>query len=125
MPAKSLLIVDDSELTRTVLKELLEAEGYLVHEAADGEQALERLSQNERPALILLDLAMPVMHGLQFLDALKQRGQQDLLGSILVMSADRADLQKVEGYAVHGVFEKPFSLRELVKRVAQACPPTP
>ncbi len=120
---RTLLIVDDSELTRAVLRELLEAEGYGVHEVCDGAQALEWLKGNPAPSLILLDLAMPVMTGVEFLRAVSARGDQETLSRVLVMSADRRDLERLGEFALCSVFEKPFSMRELVKRVGECAAP--
>lgn len=71
MPSDSLdsapiLVIDDDLATREVLSMLLDAEGYTVQTATDGAAALQHLRQGEHPALILLDLMMPIMDGWQF-----------------------------------------------------------
>ena len=68
------LIVDDDAGTRSALKSLLESQGYSVDQAADGAAALERLVDLP-PDLIVTDLDMPVMNGMQLLSALRERGQ--------------------------------------------------
>ena len=60
---RHVLIVDDDAGIRTALRDLLETEGYLVSEAANGLAALGRLRSGLRPGVILLDLMMPVMDG--------------------------------------------------------------
>jgi CheY-like chemotaxis protein len=66
----AILIVDDDESTLSSLEGLLELEGYTVEKARNGEEALDLLTIRGRaPALILLDLKMPVMDGWQFLAA--------------------------------------------------------
>jgi len=65
-----LLIVDDDALTREVIKDLLKARGYLVTEAADGQQALDQLTR-QLPDLIILDINMPVMNGFETLKHLQ------------------------------------------------------
>jgi len=61
-----ILVVEDDDDIRDSLKELLEEEGYRVDTAANGQQALGKLQEQELPQLILLDLMMPVMDGWQF-----------------------------------------------------------
>ena len=61
-----ILVVEDDDDIRDSLKELLEEEGYRVDTAANGQQALVKLQEQELPQLILLDLMMPVMDGWQF-----------------------------------------------------------
>lgn len=68
----SLLLVDDSECVRSVLRELLEANGYLVFEAANGREGLE-LFESNRPDIVVTDLQMPEMDGLTFIAALNDR----------------------------------------------------
>ena len=64
----TVLVVDDDDDIRETLAEFLQDEGYAVRKAANGLEALERLRENQSPCLILLDLTMPVMDGLQFRD---------------------------------------------------------
>jgi len=67
------LVVDDEEEARLLARRHLERLGCDVAEARDGVEAVEWLSDNPRPALILLDLAMPRMDGFGFLEALGER----------------------------------------------------
>jgi CheY-like chemotaxis protein len=84
-PRRILLVDDDADL-RQSLAEALENEGYLVAQAANGAEAMETLRQPERPAVILLDLLMPVMNGWQFCE-LKQRDPDTAHIPVLAMSA--------------------------------------
>ena len=68
----SVLIVDDEPNIRRMLASLLEAEGYLVRQAADGEAAVRALT-TEEPDVVLLDLALPGANGLQILEKVRQR----------------------------------------------------
>lgn len=67
---KSCLVVDDSSVVRKVARRILEALDYVVDEAEDGQEALEKC-QREMPDAILLDFQMPVMDGLAFIKALR------------------------------------------------------
>jgi CheY-like chemotaxis protein len=66
MSERPILVVDDSDLLRDALTGLLEAEGYDVVVAANGEEAMEHLGAGLEPGLIVLDLVMPRKNGLQF-----------------------------------------------------------
>jgi DNA-binding response OmpR family regulator len=68
--ARKILVVDDDELVRNALSRYLTVEGYDVETAADGEAGLKRL-HDDPPSLVLLDLNMPKMGGLEFLKAEK------------------------------------------------------
>src|SRR5215208_4929775 len=69
----AILVVDDDEAIRWLLREILSTEGYAVRVAANGQEALAILSGGFRPCLILLDLDMPVMDGWQFCAVHQQR----------------------------------------------------
>ena len=70
-PTHTCLVVDDSRVVRKVARRILEARGFAVREAADGQIALDSC-RVEMPDSVLLDWNMPVMHGLEFLKALRQ-----------------------------------------------------
>ncbi|HVL66217.1 MAG TPA: response regulator [Vicinamibacterales bacterium] len=80
----TILVVDDSALARRSTRRLLEAAGYRVLEAEDGLSALERFSL-ERPDVVLLDLVMKGMYGLDVLSSLRQI---DPAARVIVVSAD-------------------------------------
>jgi PAS domain S-box-containing protein len=71
-PGAGVLVVEDDDATRAVLRRALEKEGWTVSEAENGRVGLERVAA-ETPALILLDLMMPEMDGFEFLDELRAR----------------------------------------------------
>ena len=68
---RRVLVVEDEESARTLIRRALEAEGWEVDEAENGRVALERLAERE-PALVLLDLMMPEMDGFEFLETLRE-----------------------------------------------------
>ena len=110
------LVVDDDPDILQTLALCLSTEGYRVQMAANGKEALEVLA-SERPAVILLDLMMPVMDGWQFVAELDRRGQRE--SPLLILSADRA----VQGHAAKlradAFLAKPFDLDELLVKVSQ------
>ena len=115
--APSVLVVDDDPVLRDVLSDQLARAGYEVARVADGAQALAYLDR-VRPSLILLDLAMPVMDGWQFL---AERDQNPALRSIpvLVISAHRDVADRVA--ALHANYmAKPITGDRLLDEIAHA-----
>jgi two-component system, chemotaxis family, chemotaxis protein CheY len=70
MTPRSCLVVDDSKVVRKVARRILEANGFQVEEAEDGQKALEAV-RRAMPSAVLLDWNMPVMNGIEFLTAFK------------------------------------------------------
>lgn len=109
-----ILVVDDEETMVRSLSTLLAQEGYDVAVAADGPQALEA-ARAERPDLILLDVMLPGMDGL---DVCRQIRTWSVV-PIIMLTAKTAEVDKVVGLEVGAddYVTKPFSSRELVARV--------
>lgn len=115
---RPILVVEDDEDTRVTLRYILEAKGYDVAEAGDGRAALAWLENGSRPCLILLDLMMPVMSGLEFLASF--RAQPDHADTpVIVVSAwpERA----AETPGIQGFLKKPFNLVELLEQTRRFC----
>ena len=112
-----ILAVDDAPANVEILKVRLEAEGYEVVTAADGEEALERVREFA-PDLVLLDILMPKLDGIEVLKRIKADGTQRFLPVILVTAkADTKDV--VQGLDAGGddYLTKPFEQVALVARV--------
>ncbi|BDG06833.1 response regulator [Anaeromyxobacter oryzae] len=109
------LVVDDDPDILDAICDILEAEGYRVARARHGLEALERVSE-ELPAVILLDLMMPVMDGLAFANALRQRPVPRRI-PIVVISAD-GNPQKVAALGAQGYLAKPFDIDALLTHVS-------
>jgi two-component system chemotaxis response regulator CheY len=117
MKAK-ILLVDDSGLARRAMRQMLESADYDVAEAEEGLTALERYFL-EKPDLVLLDLVMKGMNGL---DVLKKLLQLDAAVRVIVVSADVQDSSRemaVSGGA-SGFITKPVARAELLTAVAKA-----
>ena len=84
---KRILVVDDHESTRDILKKMLEKGGWIVDEAENGQIALDKIKINE-PELILLDLLMPVMDGFGFLKKIKTNKRYLKIPIIVITSKD-------------------------------------
>jgi DNA-binding response OmpR family regulator len=114
MSGRSILVVEDEEAIAEAVRVRLASEGYDVRVAGDGPEAL-RLAGDERPDLVVLDLMLPGMDGLEVCRELQRESWVPVL--MLTARADEAD--KVAGLAVGAddYMTKPFSLRELAARV--------
>jgi signal transduction histidine kinase/DNA-binding response OmpR family regulator/putative methionine-R-sulfoxide reductase with GAF domain len=84
------LVIEDDESTRTMLRRLLVGEGCLVSEAANGRLALERL-EDGRPDLILLDLMMPEMDGFEFLAEIRTMEAHANIPVVVITAADLSE----------------------------------
>ena len=114
-----ILVVDDDESIRQIVRLFLSDEGYQVAEAPNGEVALAMLDAVE-PALILLDLRMPVLDGWQFV-----RRYRELPGPHAPIIACVAALDAVRDCAdldIAGVLNKPFDLEDLLAAVRSQLP---
>jgi CheY-like chemotaxis protein len=124
----AVLIVDDDDATRQVLRRSLVRQGWGVVEATNGRAALERIKTCV-PGLILLDLVMPEMDGFEFLDELRKDSQWDNIPVVVLTSRDlgpneRAMLTgKVERILQKGAYSREALLREVRKIVAQKVQP--
>lgn len=117
---KTLLIVDDEVDARTLLAEILTAEGYRVVTVGDGEQALSLLrTSDEQPALILLDLVMPVMDGWGFL---AERARDARLAALpVLLISGQADARKTAaGFKQVSCIEKPIEVAGLLRFIKRA-----
>ena len=116
-PAPNILVVDDDPDIRQTLAEALAEGGRRVLTARDGYDAVEKLDSLERPCLILLDLMMPRMSGLEFLDHLsRQPGLEDVV--VVVMSAHDGLRREAEHHArVRATLRKPFDFDGLLSLV--------
>src|SRR5215218_3234151 len=88
----SILLVEDTEDNRFMMRRLLEMSGYNVVEATDGEEAV-RMAASERPALILMDLSLPVIDGLAATRAIRKLDGFGKVPIVAVSAHDTSDFQ--------------------------------
>jgi CheY-like chemotaxis protein len=117
-----ILIVEDDDDIREALTQILELEGYVVREAANGREALDISAREPIPSLILLDLMMPVMDGWQF-RAEQLKDPRLAKVPVVVISADASVHEKVASFGAASVLPKPISLDRLLRAVETLCPP--
>jgi DNA-binding response OmpR family regulator len=108
------LVVEDDEGIREMLKYNLVTAGFSVHEASDGAAGL-RSARTSRPDLILLDLMLPGMSGFDFCRALRKSSRVP----IIMITAKDAEVDKIVGLELGAddYITKPFSIREVLARV--------
>src|SRR5579884_324068 len=108
------LVVDDDDDIRQLLRELLQRAGYDVDEASDGRTALRRLFESP-PALVILDVSMPEMDGYQTLERIRDLSDVP----VLMLTARSQELEKVRGLSAGAddYVAKPFGRQELLARV--------
>ena len=111
------LIVDDEPQIRRLLRVVLEGENYQVQEAENGQQGLTEIA-NRRPAIILLDLGLPDMEGLEVLKRLREWSE----APVLVLSVRDDEQSKVAALdsGAEDYVTKPFSTAELLARLRAA-----
>ena len=117
MAIGKILIVDDEDDIRNLILTYLEKEGYQVYETADGLQAVNTASE-KAPDLIVLDIMLPKMSGLEVLSALRR--ESDVY--VILLTAKTEEVDKLVGLnmGADDYLTKPFSPRELVARVNAA-----
>lgn len=116
---RSLLVVDDDEAIREIVRAVLEVEGYAVSTAAEGAEAIEQLRAGLRPGLILLDLRMPGVDGRAFRDL--QAAEPDLAAIPVVILSGDGDAPRVAGSLGLECLLKPVDLDHLLAVVARHC----
>ena len=118
--ARNCLVVDDSRVVRKVARRILEANGYAVSEAADGQQALDACRAG-LPDFVLLDWNMPVMDGITFLRTL--RGEFGPENPTVIFCTTENDMAHIEMAITSGAQEyimKPFDEDILLGKLGQA-----
>jgi two-component system response regulator ResD len=109
-----ILVVDDEERIRRLLRMYLEKEGYMIEEAEDGETALDKAIENNYD-LLILDVMMPGMDGIEVCERLRQTKSTP----VLMLTAKGEEANRVQGFeaGVDDYVVKPFSPREVIYRV--------
>ena len=124
MGGRTVLLVEDEPTLRELVAAVLRDEGYAVVEVRDGLQAIQAVEQQaisgERPNVILLDMMLPRVDGLEVLHHLSQRGA-DM--PVVAMSASPYHLAAAAAAGATTTLGKPFELDDLLAVVDRHCPP--
>ena len=117
MNSANILVVDDEPQIRRVLRSTLSTQGYVITEAKTGEEALESL-RKERPDLVLLDMNMPGMGGIETCREIRRASDAPII-MLTVRNAERDKVAALDAGADDYVV-KPFGIEELLARIRAA-----
>lgn len=114
-----ILVIDDSITNQVFLDALLTEEGYRVESVSSADEALAKIVQ-EKPRLILLDLLMPKVNGLEMLERLRENSDTAVIPVMVISAVDEPEYrQKCLNLGVKRYFPKPIEISELVSAVAR------
>lgn len=122
MTSPYILIADDDPSILYLVADILRDEGYAIELARNGREALDVIAQRDEPALIILDMRMPVIDGWEFASMLRA---QQIDPPILVMTAARNAREWAEEIHAVGYLAKPFDLDDFLREVHRLAPPAP
>jgi len=111
----AVLVIEDDTWVRSLLTDLLPSEGFAVEEASNGPSGI-RLAKEHQPDVILLDLAMPEMSGVDVLRELKSDTATEEV-PVIVVSAYTAQMPIDDERLADGVIQKPFDVADLLDQV--------
>lgn len=115
MVSMKILFADDEKNMQILVADFLEREGYDVLLAKNGEEAIQKFCDNPDVSLVILDIMMPIMDGLEVLEAIRERCSVP----VIMLTAKSAESDELEGfqYGADEYISKPFSPMILVARV--------
>lgn len=117
--SKKILIVEDTEDNRQILRDLLGMAGYTLFEARDGAEGVARAAEH-RPDLILMDIQMPVMDGYEATRRIKATPELKAIPIVAVTSyALSGDEQKTRDAGCDAYIAKPYSPRQMLAKVRE------
>ena len=115
-----ILIVEDNEKNRTLVKDVLEYHGYEVIEAGNGKEGI-KMAKEHKPDLILMDIQMPVMSGYDAIKILKNNPEtKDIKIIALTSFAMKGDKEKIMEEGFDDYIAKPIDIRRLPELVKEA-----
>jgi two-component system, cell cycle response regulator DivK len=122
MSQKTILYVEDNEFNRKIVKQLLAQTKYRLREAADGETGL-RMAHAEAPDLILMDVQLPKMSGLEATRRLRADPQTAAIPIVVITSyALSGDAEKAKDAGATAYLAKPYSPRDLLAKIREIVP---
>jgi CheY-like chemotaxis protein len=116
---KHILIVDDDEMVRMALVELLKPEGYFLDEAGSGKEALEKINGDNKYDLMMFDIIMPEMDGIELCRRVRARDEYKDI-PIVFLTAKSRELDKVKGLEAGAnlFLSKPISPEKLLNIIS-------
>ncbi|MGD2114709.1 MAG: response regulator [Acidobacteriota bacterium] len=119
MEPNKILVVDDSKLMHKMFEVMLRQ--YPRVSASDGQEALDRLEENDDVDLVLLDINMPNMNGIEFLEQVRSNGRLDEL-TVIIISTEGTEEDTARGLEAGATayIKKPFRTDELLEVISKA-----
>ena len=114
-----ILIADDDALIRLIARAVVQKAGMVAVEAADGAEAMSFLDGDERIDLVLLDLDMPIIGGLDILRRLRARPETARIPVLVLTGAEGEEIQTAMSLGANGVFPKPIAAERLLARIRE------
>jgi two-component system cell cycle response regulator DivK len=122
MSSELILVVEDNDNNRLLIRDVLQATGYRVVEAENAEDGL-RMAAEQRPALILMDIQLPGMNGMEALQRLRADLTTRAIPVIAVTaSAMTQDRRQILAAGFDGYQAKPISVKDLLRSVREMLP---
>jgi CheY-like chemotaxis protein len=116
---KKILIVDDSEMARTTMSFSLKSKRYEVVEAANGKEAVERLSEHDDIGLVITDLNMPEMNGLELIDHIRKNCRPSDLPVYVITTESKTGNEVMEKGATGFIIKSSKTSEEMHKVVGK------
>jgi two-component system chemotaxis response regulator CheY len=119
--SKSVLVVDDAAFMRMMIRDILSREGYVIHEAVSGRDAVEKYIET-KPDLVTMDITMPGMSGLEALRAIRREDPAARVLMVSAMGQQKMIVEALEAGAVDFLVKpfQPTKVLETVKKALQA-----
>lgn len=114
MSAGVILVVDDEPDALTVLHDILVVSGYRVATAKDGKEALDYIDRHPPPALIFLDLSMPVINGVRLLESIQSGAYPRLASTPVVVVSAVSDSFDLKGFNCADTVRKPIDVERIL-----------
>lgn len=115
---KRVLVIDDSNILRHLIKVFLASKNYEITQVTNGREGIEHIIEHGGPALILLDVNMPVMNGLEFLAELTRLGLKGKVPVVIVSTEGKEeDVLRGLQAGAKAYLRKPFTQKDLIQIV--------
>ena len=118
---KCVLIVDDNDFNRELVKDILEDEDITVYEAEDGSSAIELLESEQADDIdvVLMDMRMPGMDGIETTEIIRTKNGKCMEVPIIAMTADgfETDIGMLQKAGMNGLISKPVDVNTLVEHI--------
>jgi len=116
MPNKKVLVVDDDMINRKLIASILKKNGFEIIEATNGVEAFSELAKTDID-IILLDIVMPVMNGIEFLKEIKKKPEYMNL-PIIILTTDDSKRAEVMGLGANDIIIKPVISGDLLEKIS-------